>query len=104
MVALDLLGRRTALSVLWELRGEPITFRALQEACETNSRLLNTRLAELRDSGLLEHDTGGYRLTEEGRRLAEAMKPLCLWAEGWAKRQKNKTRLMRSTSRSSAPD
>ena len=48
MVVLDLLGRRTTLRILWELRGEPLTFRALQEACETNARLLNTRLAEPR--------------------------------------------------------
>ena len=33
MVLLDLLGRRGALRVLWELRGDPLTFRALQKAC-----------------------------------------------------------------------
>src|SRR3569833_1137917 len=52
MVAMDLLGRRTAMRILWELRGEPLSFRALQEACETNSRLLNIRLAELKRQGL----------------------------------------------------
>ena len=83
MVALDLLGRRTALRVLWELRGDPLTFRALQDACETNTRLLNTRLAELREAGLVEHAEGGYRLTDEGRRLSEALKPLADWAEKW---------------------
>src|SRR6476659_5834877 len=83
MVALDLLGRRTALRVLWELRGDPLTFRALQDVCETNARLLNTRLAELREADLVEHAEGGYRLTDEGRRLAKALKPLSAWADQW---------------------
>ncbi|MEJ8852756.1 winged helix-turn-helix transcriptional regulator [Variovorax rhizosphaerae] len=83
MVALDLLGRRTALRVLWELRGDPLTFRALQDACETNTRLLNTRLTELREAELVEHAGGGYRLTDEGRRLAKALRPLSAWAEQW---------------------
>jgi DNA-binding HxlR family transcriptional regulator len=84
MVALDLLGRRTALRVLWELREGPMTFRALQEACETNTRLLNTRLTELRASELVAHEEGGYRLTAEGRRLVRALRPLSKWAEQWA--------------------
>jgi DNA-binding HxlR family transcriptional regulator len=85
MVALDLLGRRTALRLLWELRNGPLTFRALQEACETNARLLNTRLTELKSSGLVEHSVGGYRLTDDGLRLETAMKPLSAWAKRWAK-------------------
>ncbi|MGO4308108.1 winged helix-turn-helix transcriptional regulator [Cupriavidus sp. RAF12] len=85
MVALDLLGRRTALRILWELRGDPMTFRALQEACETNSRLLNMRLAELKEACLVEHTIGGYRLTNQGRSLGAALEPLSAWAEEWAK-------------------
>jgi DNA-binding HxlR family transcriptional regulator len=86
MVVLDLLGRRTALRILWELRGEALTFRALQEACGTNASLLNTRLAELRASGLVEHGEGGYRMTAEGRRLETALQPLLTWARQWAAR------------------
>ena len=85
MVVLDLLGRRTALRVLWELRQGPLTFRALQEACETNTRLLNTRLVELRASRLIEHNGAGYVLTAEGRELAIALEPLSSWAGQWAK-------------------
>ena len=48
MVVLDLLGRRGALRILWELRAGPLTFRALQAASESNPSLVNTRLAELR--------------------------------------------------------
>lgn len=87
MVALDLLGRRGALRIFWELRhGEPMTFRALQDACETNPSLLNTRLKELREVDLLDHEEGGYRLTAEGRRLMKALGPLSDWAEGWGAR------------------
>ena len=48
-------GRRWALRVIWELRPEAgSTFRALQEACGGMSpTVLNERLRELRESGLL---------------------------------------------------
>jgi len=83
MVALDLLGRRGALRVLWELRGEAVTFRALQEAADTNPSLLNTRLKELREAGLVDHTGSGYFLTESGRELHTALRPLSVWATAW---------------------
>jgi len=83
MVALDLLGRRGALRILWELRGDPLTFRALQDAAQAQPGLLNTRLAELREAGIVDHDAGGYRLSESGRALLAAMLPLNAWAERW---------------------
>jgi DNA-binding HxlR family transcriptional regulator len=85
MVVLDLLGRRGALRILWELRGDPLTFRALQDACETNPGLLNTRLAELREAGIVDHADGGYRLTTHGRSLYAALQPLAEWAKRWAR-------------------
>lgn len=85
MVVLDLLGRRGALRILWELRGDPLTFRALQDACETNPSLLNTRLAELREAGIVDHADGGYRLTAQGRSLYAALRPLTEWAKRWAR-------------------
>jgi len=85
MVALDLLGRRAALRIFWELRrGDQLTFRALQDACDTNPSLLNTRLKELRGVGLVEHAEGGYHLSAEGRKLMVSLDPLCRWAEGWS--------------------
>jgi DNA-binding HxlR family transcriptional regulator len=84
MVALDLLGRRGCLRVLWELRGDqPLTFRALQDAAETNPSLLNTRLKELRTAGLVEHAGSGYSLTAVGRELLQAIQPLSDWAQRW---------------------
>jgi DNA-binding HxlR family transcriptional regulator len=84
MVALDALGRRGALRVLWELRGEPLTFRALQDASEMNPASLNTRLKELRALLIVEHTGSGYRLTGHGRSLMVALAPLQQWADSWA--------------------
>ena len=84
MVALDLLGRRSTLRILWELRsGSPMTFRALEEAAETNPSLLNTRLRELRATGLVAHEGEGYLLTSTGLDLLEALRPFAKWAGKW---------------------
>jgi DNA-binding HxlR family transcriptional regulator len=86
MRLLDLLGRRWTLRVLWELRGEALNFRALQEACGGLSpSVLNRRLAELREARLLESGGDGYRLTPLGRELFERFSPLVAWAERWAR-------------------
>jgi len=86
MALLDLLGRRAALRILWELRGDPLTFRGLQTAAQSNPSVLNTRLAELREAGIVGHDGDGYALTSEGRTLLDQLAPLHAWAERWAKR------------------
>ncbi len=86
MVALDALGRRGALRILWELYGAPLTFRALQEASEMNPGSLNTRLKELRALHILDHSEGGYHLTDHGLALMTALKPLQAWADDWAQR------------------
>jgi DNA-binding HxlR family transcriptional regulator len=89
MVALDLLGRRGALRILWELRhGRPMTFRLLQAAAETNPALLNTRLAELRAARLIGHDGQGYLLTPIGKELLLALRPFSGWAGKWGVEQK----------------
>jgi DNA-binding HxlR family transcriptional regulator len=86
MALLDLLGRRAALRVLWELRAERLTFRALTAAAATNPSVLNTRLTELRAAGVIDHDDAGYGLTAHGRRLLAHLAPLHAWAEAWAAR------------------
>ena len=87
MELLDLLGRRWALRVLWELRDEPLRFRALRERCdEISPSVLNSRLAELRQAGIVELDDAvGYRLTPEGRELGSTMIELDVWARRWAR-------------------
>jgi DNA-binding HxlR family transcriptional regulator len=87
MALLDLLGRRWALRVIWELRDEPLLFRALQDRCSgISSSVLNQRLHELRAAGIVELGEAGYRLTDEGRRLGRAFPPLMEWADRWAER------------------
>jgi DNA-binding HxlR family transcriptional regulator len=90
MALLDLLGRRWTLRVLWELRREAPSFRALQARCHgMSSSVLSLRLAELRDAGIAEPGAdGGYALTGEGRALLEALAPLDHWARRWADRQR----------------
>jgi DNA-binding HxlR family transcriptional regulator len=82
----DLLGRRGSLRILWELQDRRLTFRALQEAAGTNPGLLNSRLKELRATGLVNHQPGGYGLTKLGRRLLKQLAPLQGWAEKWARK------------------
>ena len=86
MVLLDLLGRRMALRVLWELAKADAarTFRDLQTAADTNPSVLNSRLKELREAKLVMRDENGYRLTDAGRSLSSLMLPLHEWAEDWA--------------------
>lgn len=86
MALLDLLGRRTALRILWELRSQPLTFRALQEAAETNPGVLNSRLTELREARIVEGGSNGYTLTRDGQMLLETLAALSSWADAWAAR------------------
>ncbi|MBS2018182.1 MAG: helix-turn-helix transcriptional regulator [Deltaproteobacteria bacterium] len=86
MAALDLLGRRWTLRVLWELRGDALSFRALQAACDgVVPSVLATRLAELRALGLVTATDAGYELTARGRELGELLVPLDAWASRWAR-------------------
>ena len=71
MALLDLLGRR------W----------ALRTACdEASPTVMQTRLSELREAGLIELAQGdGYGLTELGKELNETFLPLHRFAERWSK-------------------
>lgn len=86
MVAFDLLGRRWALRVLWELREDSLGFRVLQERCEgMSSSVLRDRLAELAGAGLIEAgDDRRYRLSVDGAGLLDALRPLSAWADDWS--------------------
>lgn len=88
MAALDLLGRRWALRILWELRREPVGARALADRCGgISTSVLYDRLRELSDAGLVAQGAEGrYTLTDIGVALAAAIAPLDEWAERWADR------------------
>jgi DNA-binding HxlR family transcriptional regulator len=92
MALLDLLGRRWALRVLWELRDEGVpTFRELQARCgNISSSVLTQRLGELREAGIVGAERGGgYELTAQGRELLEALAPVDAWAKRWAARTRS---------------
>ena len=89
MALLDLLGRRWALRVIWELRDGPLTFRQAQARCGAiSSSVLNDRLTELRAAGIVETTDEGYRLSGEGRELLALYPGLNAWAERWAERER----------------
>jgi DNA-binding HxlR family transcriptional regulator len=87
MALLDLLGRRWTLRAIWELRDRRLTFRALQDACGgVSPTVLNDRLRELRDSGLVDLvESEGYGLTPLGHELIDRALPLVDWSKRWAR-------------------
>src|SRR5712691_3577455 len=87
MILLDLLGRRWALRILWELRGGALGFRELRAACDRLSpTILSRRLSEMSDLGIVAKDAAGrYRLSRRGAALLRRLRPLHGWAEEWAR-------------------
>lgn len=87
MALLDLLGRRWAMRVLWELRDGRASFRKLQDTCGgVSPAVLNERLRELREARLVDLVDGeGYGLAPLGRELLGKFLPVVEWAERWAK-------------------
>jgi DNA-binding HxlR family transcriptional regulator len=85
LAAMDLLGRRWSLRVLWELRAGPVGARALLDRCEgLSSSVLYDRLRELSTAGLIAKDsTDRYGLTPIGRSLGTALDPLDGWSKQW---------------------
>ena len=80
--ALDLLGRRWALRLVWELRRSTLTFSELRHRTGISPSVLSSRLGELSGAGVLEQDGGRrYRLSGRGRELARVLYELNRWAE-----------------------
>jgi DNA-binding HxlR family transcriptional regulator len=90
MAIFDLLGRRWAMGIIWNLHGGPMTFRALQAACEAKGgtispSILNGRIRDLQEAKLLVRTTEGYELTELGNELFGLLEPLYPYALKWEK-------------------
>jgi DNA-binding HxlR family transcriptional regulator len=80
--ALELLGRRWALRLVWELRRSTLTFSELRERTGISPSVLSARLDELVRAGIIERDPGrSYRLSGNGRELARILYELNRWAE-----------------------
>jgi DNA-binding HxlR family transcriptional regulator len=79
---LDLLGRRWALRLIWELRRSTLSFSELRQRTGISPSVLSARLGELVDGGVVERDAGRrYRLSGRGRELARVLYELNRWAE-----------------------
>jgi len=82
----DLLGRRWALGILWNLEKGPCTFRNLQECCgDISPSILNSRIKDLREADLVEKTIDGYVLTSRGKELRAIILPLGKWSAVWSK-------------------
>jgi DNA-binding HxlR family transcriptional regulator len=74
------------MRILWELRGDALSFRSLQSATGgVSPTVLNARLSELREACLIVNTPGGYELTDSGRELCRALVPLYEFAEDWGR-------------------
>ncbi len=90
MAAFDLLGRRWAMGIIWNLSKGPLTFRGLQSTCESISpSILNSRLKDLKEAGIVERSLKGYVLTSMGDDLFALLHPLGEWSIRWAKAVSN---------------
>ena len=78
----EVIGRRWALRVLWELRDGGLTYREFAARIpDMSTSVLTDRLRELRAAALAEHERGtGYRLSPHGRDLVALLEPLREWA------------------------
>ncbi len=90
MALFDLLGRRWAMGIVWNLNKGPLTFRSLQDACERKSgkispSILNSRIKDLQEAKLVERTLDGYQLTEMGKGLYALLEPLYPWSLKWGK-------------------
>ena len=87
LALLDLLGRRWALRILWELRVKPANFQALQIRCDSMSTsVLAQRLAELSDAKLVEKGPArDYKLSEHGAQLLARLDGMDQWTQEWAR-------------------
>ena len=92
MALFDLLGRTWAMGVIWQLQNGPYTFRQLQERCDSISpSILNSRIKDLKDAGILERTLDGYQLTKRGEELITLLMPFGKWSQNWAKELFNYT-------------
>ena len=86
MAVFDLLGRRWAMGVVWQLSGGPLSFSELQLRCNSISpTILSTRIKDLIEARLVERTLEGYRLTKMGESLFTILEPFRDWALKWAK-------------------
>ncbi|MFI6871753.1 winged helix-turn-helix transcriptional regulator [Nocardia sp. NPDC050406] len=86
LTAMDLLGQRWVLRVLWELEPGALGFLELRRRMgNCSSSMLSVRLQRLQNAGLVVKQTDkSYELTAAGRELTAALEPVWAWSRRWA--------------------
>ena len=78
----DLLGRRWALRLIWELRRDALGFADLRRRLGASPSVLAERLRDLAAKGIVEQGADRrYRLSSSGRDLSRVLYDLNRWAE-----------------------
>jgi DNA-binding HxlR family transcriptional regulator len=86
MALFDLLGRRWAMGIVWQLSDGPLPFNELQKRCDSISpTILSARIKDLCETQLIEKTLEGYALTGLGKELFSILEPFKGWAVKWAK-------------------
>jgi len=83
--AMDLLGQRWILRIVWELEPGPLGFLELRRRMgNCSSSMLSERLQQLAAANLTaKTDTGAWELTVTGHTLGAALSTVWEWAEPW---------------------
>ncbi|XOV77946.1 MAG: winged helix-turn-helix transcriptional regulator [Aestuariibacter sp.] len=87
MAAMDLLGRRWALRLIWEMSAQSRGFRELRTICGGLSpSVLSNKLKELQAAGIVMQDENSqWRLTPLGHKLQPVILSLNDWSQEWAR-------------------
>jgi DNA-binding HxlR family transcriptional regulator len=89
MALFDLLGRRWAMGIIWQLNDGSQPFNELQKRCNSISpTILSARIKDLLEATLIERTLDGYKLTPIGNELINILKPFKELAQKWTKKLK----------------
>lgn len=86
LAAMELLGQRWIMRVIWELQSGPLGFLELRRRMNNcSSSMLSERLQQLTAARIIgKNSSGAWELTSEGLALAKALTSVWDWSNSWA--------------------
>lgn len=95
-LAMDLVGGKWKMLILWQLKDKPARFNELNRLLSgITNKMLTQDLRELENSGLISRTVYPivppkveYALTDEGQKLIPILQILCNWSTNYAKSHK----------------